>query len=218
MDVCVCVFVRVCLYACLCVWVCVLLVCVCQQPPARAVQISTTGSATTPVASVSTPPRRLSSFPLRFLFSFFLQDENWNLSDLKNIISYRLLLWYCFSYQRFWSNQRCVHICNLVFFYRKCTFPFKEDLKERACQIRPPNHVLNQLTIPNHVLNQLAIPNHVRNQFGIPNHVLNQLAIPNYFQINDTKQLSTCVQFNCNHKDIVQRNQFTITFHQKAPS
>ena len=58
----------------------------------------------------------------------------------------------------------------------------------------------------------------VLNQLAIPNHVLNQLAIPNYFQINDTKQLSTCVQFNCNHKDIVQSNQLTITFHQKAPS
>ena len=30
-------------------------------------------------------------------------------------------------------------------FYRNCTFSFKEDVKERACQILPPNHVLNQL-------------------------------------------------------------------------
>ena len=29
--------------------------------------------------------------------------------------------------------------------YRNCTFSFKEDVKERACQILPPNHVLNQL-------------------------------------------------------------------------
>ena len=44
------------------------------------------------------------------------------------------------------------------------------------------------------------------------------IGIPNYFQNNDTVQLPTRVQFNCNHKDIVQRNQLTITFHQKAPS
>ena len=44
------------------------------------------------------------------------------------------------------------------------------------------------------------------------------IGIPNYFQNNDTVQLPTRVQFNSNHKDIVQHNQLTITFHQKAPS
>ena len=108
-----------------------------------------------------------------------------------NIIPYLFLLRLCFSYQCAFAMLIQSKVCphlQLCLFLQKLHFLFQGRCEREGL----PDSTSKSCT--------------------------QSIGIPNYFQNNDTVQLPTRVQFNCNHKDIVQRNQLTITFHQKAPS